>query len=93
MIVWSGQSLALYAYCEISGVRADPDSLTYTVWHTALGSAQYAWPSTASAVLRAATGSFYLNYLFIQPGAYHVYVRATGVNAASATAIQVRVPF
>lgn len=93
MIVWSGQSLALYAYCEISGVRADPDSLTYTVWHTAMGSAAYQWPNTASAITREATGTFYMNYQFVRPGVYHVHVRTTGVNAASATAIQVRAPF
>lgn len=86
-VYYSGQMVTVSAQFRVSGVLADPDTVTFIIYNPVSGSGVYAYPGTAAGpITRVATGQYYANWTNTHSGQYRAYWRGTGVNAASATA-------
>jgi hypothetical protein len=86
-LYYSGQMVTISAQFTVSGVLADPDTVTFIIYNPTSGSGNYTYPGAgAGPITRVATGQYYANWTNTHTGQYRAYWRGTGVNAASATA-------
>jgi len=93
MEVWSGQQVGIVGQFALSGTAQTPTYTQFTIWHSASGSARFAFPGSAE-IVQVEVGELVVNWRFDYPGYWRWHWQGmSGVLAAAASGLVCRVPW